>query len=90
VRTLREYPDAPRDWFVDNAHRTDFRRDVSDDRMGEPQLTVVPPYDEVRTMRWDRNPYRVAGGGGGRSVEAPTFWLLPYWGLRHHGAIGAP
>lgn len=89
VRTLREYPEDRRDWYVDNGDRTDFRRDVPD-RFGEPQFTAVPPYDEVRTMRWDGNPFRVADGGDGHSVVAPTFWLLPYWGLRYHGAIGAP
>jgi hypothetical protein len=90
VRTLREYPDDRREWFVDSGHRTDFRRDPANDRFGQPQFTVVPPYDEVRTMRWDMNPYRIAGGGDGRSRMAPTFWLLPYWGLRYHEALGAP
>ncbi len=89
VRTLVEYPEDLRDVLVDNAHRRDAVRGVPD-RFGDPQFTTVFPYDEVHTMRWDRNPYRVRDGGDGRMRMSPAFWLLPYWGLRYYHAICEP
>lgn len=86
VRTLVEYPEDLRDVLVDNAHRRDAARGVPD-RFGEPQFTTVFPYDEIQTMRWDHNPYRVRDGGDGRMRMSPAFWLLPYWGLRYYNAI---
>ena len=88
VRTLREYPTDLRDLFVDNAHRLDATP-KGKDRHGDPQLSLAFPYDELFVMRWDGNPYATAQGGDGTSRLAPTFWLLPYWGLRYHGALCA-
>jgi hypothetical protein len=74
---------------VDNNHRVDYRRDVAD-RFQDPQFQDVPPYDEITIKRWDHNPYRIADGGSGTARMTPTFWLLPYWGLRYHHAICVP
>lgn len=89
VSTLVDYPEDLREWRVDNGHRVDYRRNVAD-RFQEPQFREAPPYDEITIKRWDHNPYRVADGGSGDVRMAPTFWLLPYWGLRYHNAICAP
>lgn len=86
VRTLQEYPSDMRMFLVDNSHRTDVKLGP-DDRHGDPQFTTVLPYDEIALRRWDGNPYAVADGGDGTRILAPTFWLLPYWGLRYYGAI---
>lgn len=86
VRTLREMPRDWREWLVDNAHREDVERDT-DDRFDDAQFKTVLPYDEIRTMKWNGNPYVVAGGNTGQSVQAPWPFLLPYWMLRHYGAL---
>lgn len=86
VQTLVDYPEDLRAFLFDNSHRMDVTRDVPD-RFGEPQFTTVLPYDEIQTMRWDYNPYRIRGGGDGRMRLSPAFWLLPYWGLRYYNAI---
>ncbi len=86
VTSLVEYPDDLRMWRVDNSHRLDVELDVND-RHGDPQFKTVLPYDELPILRWDHNPYGVAGGGNGTSRMNPAFWLLPYWGLRYHNAI---
>ncbi|MFH1529821.1 MAG: hypothetical protein ABIK09_03695 [Pseudomonadota bacterium] len=86
TRTLLEYPSDLRDWLVDNSHRLDVERD-GEDRHGSPQFATALPYDEIHLMRWDSNPYRISKGGDGTTRLTPTFWLLPYWGLRYHGAI---
>lgn len=89
VQTLVDYPEDLREWLVDNHHRQDFRRNVAD-RFQRPQFREAPPYDEITIKRWDHNPYRIAQGGTGDTRMAPTFWLLPYWGLRYHKAICPP
>ncbi len=89
VSTLVDYPEDLREWLVDNSHRVDYRRNVAD-RFQTPQFRQVPPYDEITIKRWDHNPYRVSDGGSGDTRMSPTFWLLPYWGLRYHNAICNP
>jgi hypothetical protein len=86
VQSLRDYPLNLQQFLVDNSHRRDMIPDVSD-RHQNPQFTTVLPYDELPVLRWDYNPYGVSKGGDGREMIAPTFWLLPYWGLRYHGVI---
>jgi len=67
----------------------DYRRG-SKDRKDKPQFTTVPPHDEIVVLRWDNNPYRVVNGRTGAERETPSFWLLPYWGLRYYNAICPP
>jgi hypothetical protein len=78
-----------REWLVDNTHRVDAELDVPD-RFDDPQFKTVLPYDEIRTMKWNGNPFAVSGGGSGGSVQSPWPWLLPYWMMRYSGAIVAP
>lgn len=86
LRTLREWPEDWRQWRVDNSHRQDALRDQPD-RHGDEQFTTTLPYDEIRTMKWNGNPYAVSGGGDGSEMQAPWPWLLPYWMMRYHGVI---
>ncbi|MFO0588409.1 MAG: hypothetical protein U0441_12745 [Polyangiaceae bacterium] len=87
VRTLREWPLDRREWAYDNSHRVDVEVDMYKDRFDDAQFTTVLPYDEIRTLKWNGNPYAVAGGGDGRAVQGPWPFLLPYWMMRHSKAI---
>ncbi len=87
VRTLREMPLDWREWRYDNSHRKDYAIDKVQDRFDQLQFTAVPPYDEIRTMKWNGNPYVVVGGSSGSAAQAPWPWLLPYWMLRYYGAL---
>ena len=86
VRTLREMPDDNRKWRIDHSHRKDMEI-VGNDRHGDPQIDIVYPYDEIRTMWWNGNPYEMASGGDGRSRYCPTNFLLPYWMNVYAGVI---
>ncbi|MBW2702668.1 MAG: hypothetical protein JRF33_17755 [Deltaproteobacteria bacterium] len=86
IQTMREWPEDWREWRQDNSHRMDVSR-AANDRHDDEQFKTVLPYDEIRTMKWNGNPYIVAGGGDGREVMAPWPWLLPYWMYRYHGII---
>lgn len=89
VELLRDVPLDQIDWTVDNTRRADVRlvrRPVADDL----QTDRLPPPGERPIFKWDSNPYRAAGGSGGRSENCPAFWLWPYWLARYHGLIGPP
>ncbi len=86
LRTLREMPDDLREWHVNHAHRKDHVK-VVDDRHGHEQIDRVYPYDELRTMWWNGNPYSMSDGGDGSSYQAPTNWLLPYYMGLYSGII---
>lgn len=87
IQTFMEWPMDQREWLYDNSHRLDVQVDKDEDRFDKPQFTVVLPYDEIRTMKWNGNPYAVTGGGNGNSVQAPWPYLLPYWMMRYYGAV---
>jgi hypothetical protein len=86
VDTLRVWPVDWRQWPIDNGHRVDAAFDVPD-RFDQPQFVVVFPYDEIRTMKWNGNPYAAQGGSAGNAVQGPWPWLLPYWMMRYAGAV---
>jgi hypothetical protein len=86
VRTLVDYPEDLRQILYDNGHRMDAEVGPPD-RHGDEQFRTVFPHDEIAVQRWDSNPYAVSGGGSPNQHRSPAFWLLPYWGLRYHGAI---
>lgn len=85
-RTLREMPDDLRNWGIDNSIRKDASY-VGLDRHKNPEIDRVFPYDEIRTMWWNGNPYASTEGGDGRSVNAPTAWLLAYYSARYSGIL---
>ncbi len=87
VRSLQEMPLDWREMRYDNTHRQDFDLDTSTDRFSQLQFNEVPPYDEIRTMKWNGNPYIVVGGSTDQAHQAPWPWLLPYWMMRYYGAI---
>ena len=87
VRTLREIPMDLIDWDVDNSARLDLELDAESGRFGELQSVEVLPYDELPIAKWNSNPYRVVGGGGGYGEDDGTYYLLPYWMARYHGLI---
>lgn len=84
LRTLREIPMDLVDWDVRNSHRLDVPIDPLGDRFQRRQALIVLPYDELPIMKWNGNPYRLDGGGGGRSEDDGTYFLLPYWMGRYH------
>ncbi len=86
VRTLVDHPEDLRQVRMDNGHRLDVARNGTG-RFGEPQFGVVLPYDEIQAVRWDSNPYRIDGGDSPQVRRSPSFWMLPYWGLRYYRAI---
>lgn len=86
VKTLLEMPLDWRTWRYDNSHRRDNELDVLD-RHGHEQFKHMYPYDEIRTMKWNGNPYNVSGGSDGREEQAPWPYLMPYWMMRYYGAI---
>jgi len=90
VRTLREIPLDLVYRGVHNSHRADIVASPEPDRFGNPQFLHMPPYTEVRTMRWSFDMYRMDVDAEGRSEACATFWLLPYWMARYHGMIKPP
>jgi hypothetical protein len=87
LRTLREIPMDLIKWTVRNSHRLDVPMDPMSDRFQQPQALIVLPYDELPMSKWNGNPYRVDGGGAGRSEDDGAYFLLPYWMGRFHRLI---
>lgn len=89
IQTLQELGVDWRIWDVDSSHRMDAELDVPD-RFDNPQWKTVFPYDEIRTLKWNTNPHAVSDGSGGKEIQAPWPYLLPYWMMRYYGVITAP
>ncbi|QRR02337.1 ligand-binding sensor domain-containing protein [Dyadobacter sandarakinus] len=73
------------DWPIDHSKREDVtmtRTPVLDDR----QVSPLQPASLRMTVRWDKNPWTLAGGNPQVERE-PVFWLLPYWMGRYLGQI---
>jgi len=86
------FRDCPKDlvyWYMDQSWREDLRI-VREPIWEERSMSRLVPPSERATIRWDKNPWMIAGGDGGQTEWAPTFWLLPYWMGRHLGYIAAP
>lgn len=86
VEFLRDSPLDMVDWTVDNSAREDIRlvrRPVVDDWQTD---RLLPP-SERSLHKWDKNPYRAAGGSGGQGESSSVHWLLPYWMGRYYGII---
>lgn len=85
--TLRRIPLDLVEWTVDNGHRQDIKLRPGKDRFGKQEMMEVLAPDERPVQKWNANPYRLAGGGGGQGEDDGTFFLLPYWMGRYHGWV---
>ena len=90
IRTLKEIHLSLVVWWCHNGGRLDLTLNQQPDRFGNPQSTTVPPYHQRHVMKWNSNPYGLDSAADGRSEEASTFWILPYWMGRYEGFITAP
>ncbi|MGC8928575.1 MAG: hypothetical protein ACP5QK_11715 [Myxococcota bacterium] len=86
IRTMREIPRDLRNVKVDNSNRLDAK-DNGLDRHKRPQWDRVFPYDEIRKMWWNGNPYAKSDGDGPRSYGGPMFFSIAYWMLRYAGVL---
>lgn len=81
VAFLRDTPLDLVDWPIDHSIREDVhvvRTPVPE----ELQVSKLAPASIRMTVRWDKNPWTLAGGNPHVERE-PVFWLLPYWMGRH-------
>ncbi len=65
------------DWPIDHRKREDVRI-VRTPVLEDEQVNELQPASLRMTVRWDKNPWTVAGGNPHTERE-PVFWLLPYW-----------
>ncbi len=86
-RTLERVPLDMIEWHVVNSDRLDVRLNRNPNRFGILDLNRVLPPDERRIHKHNTSPYTPDGGNSGRTEEAPTFWLLPYWMGRAYSII---
>lgn len=86
IRTMREIPRDLREVLVDNSNRQDAK-DNGLDRHKRPQWDRVFPYDEIRKMWWNGNPYAKSGGGNPKVHGGPMFFSIAYWMLRYAGVL---
>ncbi len=91
ARSLWEMPARDRRRVeVDNSHRVDAKS-MGQDRFRREQFDRVFPYDEIRTMWWDKNPYvKVADKGMEGEVNGPMAFLTAYWAMRYAGVLATP
>jgi len=87
ARTLAEIPLDLVDWPVRNSHRNDLRFAPDSGRGGELESVDPLPADERPVGKWNSNPYRLDGGGDGRSEDDGAYHLLPYWMGRYYRLI---
>ena len=86
IRTMREIPRDLRAVYVDNSNRLDAK-DNGLDRHKNPQWDRVFPYDEIRKMWWNGNPYAKADGSSPKIHGGPMFFSIAYWMLRYSGVL---
>jgi hypothetical protein len=84
VKTLHRIPLDLIAWKVTNSHRKDIALDHSLDRFRQPQSVMLLKPAERPVMKWNGNPFRIDSGGGGRSEDDGSFYLLPYWLSKYH------
>jgi hypothetical protein len=73
------------DWPIDHRKREDIQV-VRTPVMEDEQVNALQPASIRMTVRWDKNPWTLAGGDPQVERE-PVFWLLPYWMGRYLGMI---
>jgi len=87
IQTLKDFPIDWRNWDFDNSHRLDAEVDQWTERFGRPIFTRVFPYDEIRVMKWNKNPYAISIAGNGQRSTVPTPFLIAYWMQRYYQMI---
>jgi len=87
VWTLYRTPMDLIEWSVRNSGRRDITMDNRRGRFREAQSTFLLAPDERPVMKWNGNPFQVAGGNGGRTEDDGSFFLLPYWMGRYLGFV---
>lgn len=65
------------DWPIDHRKREDVKV-VRTPVLEDEQVSELQPASLRMTVRWDKNPWTLAGGDPHMERE-PVFWLLPYW-----------
>jgi len=65
------------DWPIDHTKREDVKI-VRVPVLEDLQVNELQPASLRMTVRWDKNPWTLAGGDPHTERE-PVFWLLPYW-----------
>ncbi len=85
LEELRDYPIDLINWSVENSHRWDLVRDPLVDRGRRPQAIYPIRPSESGIYRWNTNPKRFDGGGGGMTEETGTDFLAAYWMGRYYG-----
>lgn len=73
------------DWPIDHRKREDIKV-VRTPVLEDEQVNQLQPASLRMTVRWDKNPWTLAGGNPQVERE-PVFWLLPYWMGRYLGMI---
>jgi hypothetical protein len=73
------------------------RRDLYRDWRGDPRYPAcgedracspIPVFDRINTdFLWQRSPFLLYGGGGGRIATAGIDYILPFWMARFYGVI---
>lgn len=89
LETLFLFPRTKRNRPVVNSRRHDVCRSFWKDRHGHPQACLPLPIQErpADSFEWKANPYRLDGGGDGKTIFAGVDFLLPYWMGRYHSFI---
>ena len=65
------------DWPIDHRKREDVKI-VRTPVLEDEQVNELQPASLRMAVRWDKNPWTLAGGDPHTERE-PVFWLLPYW-----------
>jgi hypothetical protein len=90
VEELEAWPWELINWRMDNGRRTDVQfhsANLGRDTKVETMRSL--PASERWIMKWNGNPYEIAGGDSdGRNEQDGGAWLLPYWMGRYHQIIG--
>ncbi|MCE7069217.1 regulator [Dyadobacter sp. CY327] len=73
------------DWPIDHSKREDLKI-VRTPVLEDQQVDALQPASIRMTVRWDKNPWTMAGGNPQVERE-PVFWLLPYWMGRYMNMI---
>ncbi len=73
-------------WSHDNTRRWDLP--LSPLLRGGAESARALTMTERGPYTFTDNPYTLRSGDGGRTLESPAIYLLPYWLGRHHGLLG--